>query len=126
MSNTNLQFENAAQLFLNKYPELVAKYFSSTLLKTLVDAMQSSLPTVTAAKITFDRLVANGLPRTDGKNDEDDLAASPAPPTLSATRAQNAASGKAPLKNSVLGKTSKGTGIGPSPLRASTTVPCYR
>jgi hypothetical protein len=73
MSNTNLQFENAAQQFLSKNPGLVAKYFSPTLLKTLADAMQSSLPTVTAAKITFDRLVANdSLLRTDGQSEEDD------------------------------------------------------
>jgi len=76
MSKTNLQFENAAQQFLNKNPELVAKYYSPSLLKTLVDAMQSSLPTVTTAKITFDRLVADGsLQRTDGKSEEDDLRA---------------------------------------------------
>ena len=73
MSNINLQFENAARLFLNKNPGLVAKYFSPTLLKTLADAMQSSLPTVTAAKIAFDRLVANGtLLRTDGKTVQHD------------------------------------------------------
>src|SRR5258706_16277718 len=74
MNNFMTQFENAAQLFLNKNPELVAKYFSSTLLKTLVGAMQQSLPTVVAARLAFDRLVANGtLLRTDGKSDEDDL-----------------------------------------------------
>lgn len=72
MNNFMTQFESAAQLFLNKNPELVAKYFSPTLLKTLVDAMQSSLPTMTAAKITFDRLVANGLQRTDGKTVQHD------------------------------------------------------
>jgi hypothetical protein len=76
MSNINLsQFENAAQQFLNKNPERVAKFYSTSLLKTLVDAMQSSLPTVTTAKITFDRLVANGtLQRTDGKSEADDRA----------------------------------------------------
>lgn len=76
MSNTNLQFENAAQSFLKSNPQLVNKYYSVTLLQTLVNAMQSSLPTVTAARICFDRLVANGtLRRTDGKRDEDDLRA---------------------------------------------------
>jgi hypothetical protein len=72
MSISTTQYENAAQLFLNKNPELVAKYFSPTLLKTLVDAMQQSLPTVVAARLAFDRLVANSLQRTDGKRDEDD------------------------------------------------------
>jgi hypothetical protein len=76
MSNTNLQFENAAQQFLNKNPELAAKYFSLTLLKTLVAEMQSSLPTLVAARLAFDRLVANGtLQRTDGKSDQDDAQA---------------------------------------------------
>jgi hypothetical protein len=76
MSNLNLsQFENAAQSFLKSNPQLVAKYYSPSLLKTLVGAMQSSLPTMTAAKIAFDRLVANGtLPRTDGKSEADDRA----------------------------------------------------
>jgi hypothetical protein len=73
MSNNLSQFENAAQSFLKSNPPLVAKYYSATLLQTLVNAMQSSLPTVTAAKITFDRLVANGsLLRTDGKSEADD------------------------------------------------------
>src|SRR5258708_6571655 len=77
MNNFMTQFENAAQLFLNKNPELVAKYFSHTLLKTLVGAMQQSLPTVVAARLAFDRCVANGtLQRTDGKGDRDDAQAS--------------------------------------------------
>jgi hypothetical protein len=75
MSNTNLQFENVAQSFLKSNPQLVAKYFSPTLLKTLVAAMQQSLPTVVAARLAFDRGVANGsLPRTDGKSEADDRA----------------------------------------------------
>jgi hypothetical protein len=49
-----------------------SKFYSSSLLKTLVDAMRQSLPTTTAASICFKRLVANNLPRTDGKSDEDD------------------------------------------------------
>jgi hypothetical protein len=74
MSNLNLsQFENAAQRFLKSNPGLVAKYFSPTLLKTLVDAMQSSLPTVVAARLAFDRLVTDGaLQRTDGKTVQHD------------------------------------------------------
>lgn len=74
MSNTNLsQHESAAQLFLNKNPELVAKYYSPTLLKNLVAAMQSSLPTVVAARLAFDRLVTDGsLQRTDGKTVQHD------------------------------------------------------
>jgi len=58
MSNTNLQFENAAQSFLKSNPQLVAKYFSPSLLTTLVDAMQQSLPTVVAARLAFRRLAA--------------------------------------------------------------------
>jgi hypothetical protein len=65
-------FENAAKSFLKSNPQLVPKFYSSSLLKTLVDAMRQSLPTTTAASICFKRLVANGLPRTDGKSDEDD------------------------------------------------------
>lgn len=74
MSNTNVsQFENAAQLFLNKNPELVARYYSPTLLKNLVAAMQSSLPTVVAARLAFERLVTDGsLQRTDGKTIQHD------------------------------------------------------
>lgn len=73
MNNFMTQFENAAQLFLNKNPELVAKYFSPTLLKTLVDAMQQSLPTVVAARLAFERLVTDGsLQRTDGKTVQHD------------------------------------------------------
>ena len=73
MSNNLSQFENAAQSFLKSNPQLAAKFYSPSLLKTLVDAMQSGLPTAVAARLTFDRLVANGtLRRTDGKSDEDD------------------------------------------------------
>ncbi len=75
MSNLNLsQFENAAQSFLKSNPQLVEKYHSPKLLQTLVGAMQQSLPTVVAARLAFDRCVANGsLLRTDGKSDKDDL-----------------------------------------------------
>jgi hypothetical protein len=73
MSITQQQYTSAAQAYLAKNPRLVEKYFSPTLLNTLVNAMQSSLPTQVAASIAFDRLVANGqLVRTDSKTDADD------------------------------------------------------
>jgi hypothetical protein len=73
MSFTQKEYVNAAQAFLSKNRRLVEKYFSPTLLNTLVAAMQSSLPTQVAASIAFDRLVANGsLQRTDGKTVDDD------------------------------------------------------
>jgi hypothetical protein len=63
----------AATAFLQQNPRLFEKYFGATLLQTLVGAMLTSLWTVTAAKIAFDRLVASGaLQRTDGKTDRDD------------------------------------------------------
>jgi hypothetical protein len=36
------QYENAAQSFLKSTPQLVAKYYSPSLLKTLVAAMPSA------------------------------------------------------------------------------------
>jgi hypothetical protein len=76
MSNINrTQYENAAQLYLRQNPKNFERYYSPTLLKTLVDAMLSSLPTTVTAGICFNRLVANGqLARTDGKNEADDAA----------------------------------------------------
>jgi hypothetical protein len=47
MSNTNTsEYERAAQLFLKQSPELVTKFYLPTLLKTLVDAMRQSRPTI--------------------------------------------------------------------------------
>jgi hypothetical protein len=70
------QYETAAQQFFRQNPKSFEKFYSQTLLQTLVDAMQSGLPTVTTAKITFDRLVRNGtLQRTDGRTERDDNAA---------------------------------------------------
>jgi hypothetical protein len=75
MSFSRQQYEKAAEQFFRQHPKSFEKYFSPTLLQTLVGAMQSSLPTATAAKIAFDRLVANGtLQRTDGRTDADDRA----------------------------------------------------
>jgi hypothetical protein len=75
MSFNRTQYENAAQEFFRKNPKSYEKYFSPTLLQTVVDGMMSSLPTMTAARIAFDRLLANGmLPRTDGKSEADDRA----------------------------------------------------
>ena len=73
MSFTRTQYEQAAQKFFQQNPQQFERYFSPTLLQTIVGAMQSSLPTVTAAKIAFDRLVTNGtLQRTDGRTYRDD------------------------------------------------------
>ncbi len=73
MSITRQQYESAAQAYLSKNPQLVLKYYNPTLLKTLCDAMQSSLPTTVAAGIAFNRLVADGkIERTDGKSEADD------------------------------------------------------
>lgn len=75
MNFTRKQFEAAAERFFRENPKSFEKYFSPTLLQTAVDAMLTSLPTVTAAKIAFDRLVANGtLQRTDGRTERDDAA----------------------------------------------------
>jgi hypothetical protein len=75
MSITQQQYTSAAQAFLTKNPRLVEKYFSPTLLNTLVNAMQSSLPTTVAAGICFNRLVADGtIVRTDGRTEDDDRA----------------------------------------------------
>jgi hypothetical protein len=73
MGITRQQYESAAQAYLSKNPQLVLKYYNPTLLKTLCDAMQSSLPTTVAAGIAFNRLVADGkIERTDGKSEADD------------------------------------------------------
>jgi hypothetical protein len=70
---TRTQYENAARQYLRQNPKDFERYYSPSLLKTLVDAMQSSLPTQIAASIAFDRLVANGqLQRTDGRTAADD------------------------------------------------------
>jgi hypothetical protein len=67
------QYESAAQLYFKQNPTLVQKYYTTTLLKQVVDAMQSSLPTVVAARLAFDRLVADGaLQRADGKTVQHD------------------------------------------------------
>ena len=67
------QFETAATEFFQQNPRLFQKYLSPTLLQALVTEMLTSLPTVTAARIAFDRLVANGtLRRTDGRSERDD------------------------------------------------------
>jgi hypothetical protein len=91
MSINRLQYENAAQLYLRQNPKSFERYYSPTLLKTLVDAMLSSLPTTVAAGIAFNRLVANGsLQRTDGKTINDDRleAVSAAQANLSAVIAE--------------------------------------
>lgn len=68
------QYERAAEQFFRQHPKEFEKYFSPNLLQTVVGALQSSLPTVTAARIAFDRLVSSGeLQRTDGRTERDDL-----------------------------------------------------
>jgi hypothetical protein len=59
MSLTRTQFENAAQQFFQTNPRQFERYFSPSLLQTVVNGM--SLPSITAAKISFDRLIANGI-----------------------------------------------------------------
>jgi hypothetical protein len=76
MSITQQQYEKAAtNYFTNDHQGKLnfQKYFTSTLLSAVVKEMQSSLPSVVAARLAFQRLVANGLQRTDGRNDQDDL-----------------------------------------------------
>jgi hypothetical protein len=68
-------YEQAAvQFFQTNTPEF-EKYYSQTLIKQVSEEMLQSLPTVVAARLAFNRLVANGqLPRTDGKSERDDAA----------------------------------------------------
>jgi hypothetical protein len=76
MNTSRAQYENAAQQFFKQNPRSFEKFYSPTLLQTLVDAMQSSLPTTVAAGICFNRMVTNGqLRRTDGLTEQDDNAA---------------------------------------------------
>jgi hypothetical protein len=83
------RYESAAEQFFRNNPREFEKYFSKNLLQTLVNAMITSLPTVTAARIAFDRLVAEGkLLRTDGKSNRDD-------------QAQAVAAAEANLKNAI-------------------------
>ncbi len=55
---TRSQCEAAAQRFFQANPKQFEKYFSNSLVRSVVDTM--SLPSVTAAKIAFDRLASNG------------------------------------------------------------------
>lgn len=74
MSNfSRRSYEQATQTFFTQNPTLAERYLSPTLLETVTNAMLTSLPTVTAAKIAFDKLVANGtLTRTDGRDERFD------------------------------------------------------
>ena len=79
MSNLNAaQYEAAATAyFTNDHQGKLnfQKYFTPTLLAAVVQEMQSSLPSVVAARLSFERLVANGrLQRTDGKDEVFDRA----------------------------------------------------
>jgi hypothetical protein len=73
MSFRREQYESAAQKFFKQNPRLCEKYLAPNLLETVVNAMQHSLPTVTAARIAVDKLIREGkLVRTDGRTDADD------------------------------------------------------
>jgi hypothetical protein len=75
MSFSRQQYEKAAEQFFRQHPKSFEKYFSPNLLQTVVNAMLSSLPTATTAKIAFNKLVADGkLQRTDGRSEQDDRA----------------------------------------------------
>jgi hypothetical protein len=79
MSNLNkAQYESAATKYFSQDPEgqlNFQKYYGPTLLATVVAEMQSSLPSVVAARLAFQRLVTNGrLQRTDGKDEAFDRA----------------------------------------------------
>lgn len=78
MSINPQQYEKAASdYFLNDHQGKLnfAKYFSPTLLAAVVKEMQQSLPSVVAARLAFQRLVANGtIRRTDGRTEADDRA----------------------------------------------------
>jgi hypothetical protein len=51
------------------------KFYSPNLLQQVVDAMSTTLPTITAARITVARLIREGkLVRTDGRTEADDRA----------------------------------------------------
>jgi hypothetical protein len=72
-----MTFEQAAVKFFetSNGKILWRKYGSTALVRTVVQAMATSLPTITAASLAFDRLVTNGdVDRTDGKTEEDDRA----------------------------------------------------
>jgi len=89
MNFTRQQFERAAQRFFQENSKQFEKFYSPRLLQTVVDAMQ--LPSTTAAKIAFDRLVADGtLQRTDGRTERDDArqAVAAAEASLTATVAK--------------------------------------
>jgi transcriptional regulator GlxA family with amidase domain len=70
-------YERAASDYFTKDPQgklEFQKFYSSDLLQQVVDEMQrTTLPTVTAARITVAKLVREGeLVRTDGRTEEDD------------------------------------------------------
>ena len=71
---TKQDYQAAAIEFFEANPDLAKKYMHPQLLATVVEWMKESLPSVTAARIAFNRLVEEGvLERTDGQTDEDDM-----------------------------------------------------
>jgi hypothetical protein len=68
-------YEKAAKLFFESNKREFEKFYSPTLIEQVTREMLQSLPTQVAARLAFDRLVANGtIKRTDGKTDADDRA----------------------------------------------------
>jgi hypothetical protein len=60
-------YEQAAVQFFKSNTREFERYYSTTLIKQVSEEMLQSLPTVVAARLAFQRLVANGqLQRTDG------------------------------------------------------------
>jgi hypothetical protein len=66
-------YEQAAVQFFKSNTREFERYYSTTLIKQVVEEMLQSLPSQVAARLAFQRLVANGtLPRTDGKDEASD------------------------------------------------------
>ena len=66
-------YEQAAMQFFKNNNREFEKYYSPTLIQQVSTEMLQSLPTQVAARLAFDRLVANGsLQRSDGKTVDDD------------------------------------------------------
>lgn len=74
MSYSAQQYDSAAKEFLLKNTALFTKYNHPNLILWISDEMQkSSFPTLTAARIAFNRLVKSGaITRSDGKTEYDD------------------------------------------------------
>jgi hypothetical protein len=68
-------YEQAAAQFFKTNNREFEKYYSPTLIQKVAAEMLQSLPTQVAARLAFDRLVANGsIQRSDGRSSDDDRA----------------------------------------------------